>query len=123
MLNVTAWGQSFRHMPDQDLLDDLSGYDPNDGWHVLRRGEVAGTFQSRERTLVLRGGDRFRVELDEPYGEDCGVDAPPGTVGELVAIAERVGCAGLKTADGTTYIANMADLRVERRSSKTPTLN
>lgn len=110
-------------MPDLPLLDDPSAYDPNDGWRVLYRGEDAGTIQSTGRTLILRGGDRFRVELEEPYDEDSGVDAPPSTVGELVAIAERVGCAGLKTAEGASYIANLSDLRAERRGRTTVSPN
>ncbi len=52
-------------MPELPLLDDLSNYNIKDGWRVLRRGEDAGTFQSTERRLALRTGDRFRVELEE----------------------------------------------------------
>lgn len=102
-------------MTDHFLLDDPSGYDINDGWHILHRGEDAGTFESSDRMLILRGGVRFRVETSETYNEGSGVDAPHGTVGELVAIAERVGCAGVKAADGKTYIANISDLRAERQ--------
>lgn len=101
-------------MTDDFLLDDPSDYDATDGWRILHRGEDAGTFQSSDRTLMLRGGDRFRVDASEPYDEDSGVDAPFGTIGELVAIAERVGCAGVKVADGKTYIARISDLRAER---------
>ena len=97
-------------------LADIGDFDPNDSWQALYRGQDAGSLGSGKRSIVLRGGDRYRVQLDQPYDEDSGVDAPPGAVGELVAISERVGCAAVKTDDGRNYLVVISDLRPEHQA-------
>jgi hypothetical protein len=83
---------------------------PDDGWEVLYRGQDAGRLTNPRRTLALRGGDRYRVLEHEPYDDDLGLDAAPGTTGELVAISVKRRLGALKTTDGAVCVADLSDL-------------
>lgn len=94
----------------EHVLDDPDLYLVEDGWKVLVQDEDAGSVTAGDRTIVLRGGARYRVREHKGYDIDEEPAAAPGTLGELVAINPKRGLASLRTSDNRPGLVDLHDL-------------
>lgn len=100
-----------------ELLADPESFDQNDGWEVLRGGQVIGQAVIQERTITLAGGALYRVEhagASRVADGEGGADASGGFSGILVAVSQRAGMVALSNVDDVRLACMQEIVEVNR---------